>query len=75
MVHALENREIISAKALLKSAFNELTQGNYNQCEILTKEAQEILKNENSNENISICLSMLGFVKYMKDANNYQKEI
>lgn len=75
MVQAVENNEIINAKAMLQSAFKELQQGNYNQCEVLTKEAQDILKAENSNENISICLSLIGFVKYLKDTNNYQKAL
>ena len=69
MVQAIENNEIINAKAMLQSAFKELQQENYNQCEVLTKEAQDILKAENSNENISICLSLIGFVKYLKDTN------
>ncbi len=75
MVYVLENREIISAKALLQNAFKEIEQQNYNQAEVLTKEAQDIFKTENSNENISICLSMLGFLKYLKNKDNYQKSL
>ena len=75
MVYAIENREIISAKALLQNAFKEIEQKNYNQAEILTKEAQETFKSENSNENISICLSLLGFLKYSKNPENYQKSL
>lgn len=75
MVYALENREIIAAKALLQNAFKEIGQKNYNQAEVLTKEAQEVFKTENSNENISICLSLLGFLKYMKNPDNYQKSL
>ncbi len=75
MVYALENREIIAAKALLQNAFKEIGQKNYNQAEVLTKEAQEVFKTENSNENISICLSILGFLKYMKNPDNYQKSL
>ena len=75
MVQAIENNEIINAKSMLQSALKELQQENYNQCEVLTKEAQDIFKAENSNGNISICLSMLGLVKYMKDTSNYQKSL
>ena len=75
MVYVLENREIISAKALLQNAFKEIGEHNYNQAEVLTNEAQKIFKAENSNENISICLSILGFLKYLKNSDNYQKSL
>jgi len=75
MVYVIENREIIGAKALLQNAFREIEKKNYNQAEILIKEAQEIFKTENSNENISICLSTLGFLKYLKNSENYQKSL
>lgn len=75
MLETLANAEIMNGKTLVNNAFKELTKENYNESLILVKEAQEIFRTENSGENTSVCLSLTGLLKYLKNPANYQNTL
>lgn len=70
-----DNQAILSAKKLIKEAFAEIQDKKYAQAQKIIFDAQKIFIQEKSDENTSICLSLLGLSEYFLDNNNYMKAL
>lgn len=66
---------IIKGETLIKSAMEHLISKNYQACKPLIYEAQDLFRKEQSYENISICLSLIGLVEYLEDKTKYLKSL
>lgn len=71
----LDNEMVLKGESLIKSAFEKLTSKNYSECTSLIIEAQDIFRREQSYNNTSICLSLIGLVEYLEDKNKYLKSL
>lgn len=66
---------LIEGENLVKSGIEQLINKNYNECMTNIIHAEKIFLHEQSFENISICLSLLGLVEYYEDKNKYLKAL
>lgn len=71
----VKNKSIIKGQTLLKSALEQLINKNYNACMPKIMDAQKLFQQEQSSENISICLSLIGLVEYLRDKSKYLKAL
>lgn len=70
-----ENEIIQSGKILVKSALGHLIKKHYDDCLSAVLDAQKFFQQQNSCENLSICLSLIGYVEYVKDKSKYLKAL
>lgn len=70
-----ENEIITKGETLVKSAMELLIAKKYQDCKPLIFEAQALFRQEQSYENISICLSLIGLVEYLEDKTKYLKSL
>lgn len=70
-----ENETIIKGKTLIKSAIENLINKNYKESMLEIINAQMLFKQEQSYENISICLSLIGLLEYLGDRKKYLKSL
>lgn len=75
MKQEIQNETILEGKTLIKSAIEQLNKKNYDGGIASVIKAQKLFSQEKSPENISICLSLIGFVEYFKDRNKYLKAL
>lgn len=65
----------VQVKNLIESILKPLFNNNYDECISAISEAQIFFIAQKSSENISICLSLMGLVQYLKDKNKYLKAL
>lgn len=70
-----ENEIIESGKILIKNALQCFMAKDYDCCLTFAADAQKLFLQEQSSENISICLSLIGLCEYLKDKNRYLKAL
>lgn len=70
-----KNEAIEKGKTLLEQAFESLFIKDFEKSLLSTLEAQSLFKQENSSENISVCLSLSGLVEYLRDKTKYIKAL
>lgn len=63
------------AENLISSCFKLIDEKDYQQARYAAEQAYNIYKDENSIEGISICMSLLAFLDYSTDKNNYESAI
>lgn len=73
IAQSIENEEIKKGKVLVKSALDALLNKSYEDCIKDVLQAQKIFVEEKSSENISVCLSIIGYLEYIEDKNKYFK--
>lgn len=71
----LENKVLINGKSIIKTAIEMLINKNYSECMSNVLNAQKLFQQEDSSENISICLSLIGLVEYLEDKSKYLKSL
>lgn len=71
----VKNEAIIQGEILIKSVIEKLIQRNYSGCMSEIIEAQKLFRQEQSYENISVCLSLMGLIEYFEDKNKYLKAL
>lgn len=71
----VKNETLLKGETLIKSVIDKLNNKDYKECIPLILEAQNLFKKENSYENLSICLSLIGVSEYLEDKNNYMKAL
>lgn len=71
----VESQSVIEGKRYIKSALEALISKRYEECLSNVLEAKKLFKDAKSDENISICLSLIGFVEYAKDKKRYLKAL
>lgn len=70
------NNEIVAqGESIIKSIIERLISKNCYGCAEQIINAQRLFQHEQSNENISICLSLLGVVEYLEDRHRYLKAL
>lgn len=69
------NETVVKGEALIKSVIQKLIDKNSDGCMQDVVEAQKLFRQEQSYENISICLSLMGFIEYFEDKNKYLKAL
>lgn len=70
-----ENEVVIKGKTLIQSAIEQLINKNFEGSMAYVLEAQKLFQKENSSENISVCLSLIGLNEYFKDKDKYLKAL
>lgn len=70
-----ENEIIKEGKNLIKLALERLADKNYDGCLLSVTKAQKLFSQQKASGNISICLSIMGLVEYLKDKNKYLKAL
>lgn len=70
-----ENEAVVKGQNLVKSAIEQLVTKNYSSCMDNAIEAQKLFQGENSLNNISICLSLIGLCEYFQDKSKYLKAL
>lgn len=70
-----ENEIIASGKILIKNALQCFMDKNYEGCLSYSADAQKLFLQEQSSENLSICLSLIGLCEYLNDRNRYLKAL
>lgn len=73
--HDVKNEAVIKGESIVKSVIEQLIHKNYDESMPMILEAQKIFKQEQSHENISICLSLIGLIEYLKNKNRYIKAL
>lgn len=71
----LQDGVIAAGEALLCPVVKNLLDKNYTAAMYLLLQAQKEFINQNSTENISICLSLAGVLEYLKDKTKYLKAL
>lgn len=71
VVEITENEHIKQGKSLVKKALSEFLNKSYNEAFNTLVGAQKLFVQEKSSENLSICLSLIGVIEYLKDKNKY----
>ncbi len=71
----LGSEDLIRGETLIKTAFEEIIKKKYKESLSCIIEAQSLFSKEKSYENISICLSLIGFIEYLQDKNKYLKSL
>lgn len=70
-----KDKTVEKGLALVKSVISQLINKKYNNCLEEIVEAQKLFQQARSNENISICLSLIGYIEYVLDKNKYLKAL
>lgn len=70
-----ENEVIVVGKTLLGIALGQFINKNYDGCLLSVVDAQALFLKEKSPQHLSICLSLMGLIEYLKDKNNYLKAL
>lgn len=71
----LKNETISKGEAFINSVIDKLNNKNYSECIPLILEAQKLFKKEDSYENLSVCLSLIGVSEYLENKSNYLKAL
>lgn len=71
----VESQSVIDGKRCIKSALEALVSKRYEECLSNVLEAKKLFQDAKSDENISICLSLIGFIEYAKDKKRYLKAL
>ena len=69
------NSDIIRGKDFLRETLADIDNTNFKNAHDKLLQAQEIFKQNNSNEYLSICLSLLALTDYLADKNNLKKSL
>lgn len=70
-----ENEVITLGKALINNAIGELIKKHYDECISYVADAQKLFQAEKSSANVSICLTLTGLSKYLRDKNKYLRAL
>jgi len=70
-----ENEVITLGKALMNKAIEGLINKRYDECIAYVADAQKLFQAEHSSSNVSICLTLTGLSKYLKDKNKYLRAL
>jgi len=71
----VKNEAAIRGESIVKSVIEQFINKNYNECMPMILEAQKLFKQEQSYENISICLSLIGLIEYSQNKSKYFKAL
>lgn len=71
----IKSEIITQGESIVKSIIERLVNKNYWGCMEQITNAQRLFQHEQSNENLSICLSLLGVVEYLEDKQRYLKAL
>ncbi len=71
----IKNEVIAQGESIIQSIIERLVNKNYWGCMEQITHAQRLFQHEQSHENISICLSLLGVVEYLEDKHRYLKAL
>lgn len=71
----IKNEVIAQGESIIQSIIERLVNRNYWGCMEQLTHAQRLFQHEQSHENISICLSLLGVVEYLEDQHRYLKAL
>lgn len=71
----IQNETINEGKSLIKIAIEHLINKSYDNSLSTLAKAQKLFSQENSPENVSICISLIGLIEYLKDPNKYLKSL
>ncbi len=71
----VKNEAVIRGESIVKSVIEQFINKNYNECMPMILEAQKLFKQEQSYENISICLSLIGLIEYSQNKSRYFKAL
>lgn len=71
----VEDQAVLKGKTHIKSAIEALIVKRYDECLSNVLEAKNLFQQSKSDANISICLSLIGFVEYAKDKKTYLKAL
>ena len=71
----VENEVIRGGKTLIGIAIGQLLNKNYEGCTYSITDAQKLFQQEKASEKISICLSLIGLVDYLKDKSKYLRSL
>lgn len=71
----VRNEALSEGESLIKFGIEQLINKNFNECINNLIHAEKIFLQEQSFENISICLSLIGLVEYLEDKNKYLKAL
>ena len=66
---------ILKGKSIVKTALEALIEKRYDDCLELAHQAKGMFQEEKSIENISVCLSLIGIIEYLKDKTRYLKAL
>lgn len=70
-----EKEAIANGKTLISKVIGHISTKNYTECFPHIMEAQKLFLQENSSENLSVCLSLIGLIEYLKDKTRYLKAL
>ncbi len=65
--------KIEDAERIIRQVFSAIDEKNYKTAGESLNKAYDIFKKENSNEGISICLSIMAFLEYSEDKSKYEQ--
>lgn len=71
VAQSLESEIIKQGKMQIREALEHLFSKRFSEGILCTLQAQKLFVQEKSSENISVCLSMLGFLEYLQDRSKY----
>lgn len=71
----IQSEIITQGESIVKSIIERLINKNHWGCMEQIANAQRLFQHEQSNENLSICLSLLGVVEYLEDKHRYLKAL
>lgn len=71
----IKNEVIAQGESIIQSIIERLVNRNHWGCMEQLTHAQRLFQHEQSHENISICLSLLGIVEYLEDQHRYLKAL
>jgi HD-GYP domain-containing protein (c-di-GMP phosphodiesterase class II) len=71
----IENKTVLKGETLIASVIEKIINKKYNECMPLILNAQGLFKQEQSYENISIGLSLIGLIEYLGDKTKYLKAL
>lgn len=71
----IENEVIKQAKMLVKNSLQNILQKDFDASMNAIVQAQKVFVQEQTPENISVCLSVIGLVEYLKDKHKYVKAL
>lgn len=71
----IKNEVIAQGESIIQSIIERLVNRNHWGCMEQITHAQRLFQHEQSHENISICLSLLGVVEYLEDKHRYLKAL
>jgi len=71
----VKNEAVAQGETIVKAVIEQLINKNYSGCMAEVMNAEKIFLYEQSHENISICLSLIGIIEYLEDGNKYLKAL